>query len=87
MNHPVSPVAVDDVLRYLDAAAGQDIPTGAYDLSNGEDPTYSQLMKTYAHSRHLRRVWLPFLPIPPALVARAAALLTPLPARSPKTSS
>lgn len=78
MNRPVSPVAVDDVLRYLVADAGQDIPTGAYDLSTGEDPAYSELMKTYAHSRHLRRVWLPFPPIPPDLVARFAALLTPL---------
>lgn len=79
MNHPVSPVAVDDVLHYLVAAAGSTVPAGAYDLTNGESPTYSELIKTYARVNGRRRVWLPLPPIPPAVVARVAALLTPLP--------
>lgn len=79
MNHPVSPIAVDDVLHYLVAAAEHTVPAGAYDLTNDESPTYSELIKTYARLNGRRRVWLPLPAIPPAVVARIAALLTPLP--------
>ena len=80
MDHAVSPIAVDDVLRYLRAAADPDeLAAGAYDISNDERPTYSDLIKAYAHSRGLRRVWLPFPPVPPRLVATVASWLTPLP--------
>lgn len=80
MDHPVSPVAVDDVLHYLVAAAEPaTVPAGAYDVSNGEHPTYSGLIKSYARARGLRRLWLPFPPVPPALVARVVSRLTPLP--------
>ena len=79
MNHAVSPIAVDDVLRYLTAAVSGDLPAGAYDISNDERPTYSQLIKAYAAARGLRRLWLPFPPVWPRLVATIASWLTPLP--------
>jgi uncharacterized protein YbjT (DUF2867 family) len=79
MDHPVSPVAVGDVLHYLVAAAGPDLPAGAYDVSNGERPTYAQLIRAHAEEAGLRRWWLPFPPVPPRLVATVASWLTPLP--------
>ncbi len=79
MNHAVSPIGVDDVLRYLVASADGTVPAGHYDISNDDRPTYSALIKAYAAGRGLRRIWLPFPPVWPRLVARIAAWLTPLP--------
>jgi uncharacterized protein YbjT (DUF2867 family) len=80
MDHPVSPIAVTDVLHYLVAAADRDLlPAGAYEVSNGERPTYAGLIKAYAAEAGLRRLWLPFPPVPPRLVATIASWLTPLP--------
>ncbi len=80
MQHPVSPIAVADVLHYLVAAADRDqLPAGAYEVSNGEQPTYADLIKAYAAEAGLRRVWVPFPPVPPELVAVVASWLTPLP--------
>lgn len=79
MDHPVSPIAVVDVLHYLVAAAGPELPAGAYDVSNGERPTYAELIKAYAREAGLRRWWLPCPPVPPRFVAVVASWLTPLP--------
>lgn len=79
MNHVVSPIGVDDVLRYLLAARHSTLPAGHYDISNDDRPTYAQLIKTYAASRDLRRWWVPFPPVWPRLVATIASWLTPLP--------
>jgi len=51
---------------------------GAYDISNGEQPTY-ELIKAYARSRGLVRLWLPVPAVPARVVARLASCLTPLP--------
>ena len=68
------------MLHYLKAAGEPGtIPAGAYDISNGQQPTYAELIRTYAASRQLRRLWLPFPPVPPRLVATIASWLTPLP--------
>jgi uncharacterized protein YbjT (DUF2867 family) len=80
MNNPVSPIAVDDVLRYLEASAEPiQVPAGAYDISNGQTPTYAELIKAYAAANNLSRLWLPFPPVPPAIVGHVASWLTPLP--------
>ena len=80
MNRPVAPIAVDDVLYYLTAAADREqLPPGAYEISSGEQPTYAELLKAYVADRGLRRVWVPFPPVPPGLVAAIASRLTPLP--------
>lgn len=80
MNRPVSPIAVDDVLHYLDAAADPDgLPAGAYDISGGESPSYAALIRAYADGRGLRRVWAPFPPVAPEVVAAFVSRITPLP--------
>ena len=80
MNHPVAPIAIDDVLYYLTAAADPEmLPAGAYDITNGEQPSYGDLLKAYARARGLRRVWVPFPAVPARLVAFIASRLTPLP--------
>ncbi len=80
MHHPVSPIAVTDVLHYLLAAADRELlPAGAYEVSNGEDHTYAQLIRAYADDAGLRRLWLRFPAVPPRLVATVASWLTPLP--------
>ncbi len=80
MHHPVSPIAVTDVLHYLVAAADRDLlPAGAYEVSNGEAHTYAQLIRAYAADAGLRRLWVRFPPVPPRLVATIASWLTPLP--------
>lgn len=80
MNHPVAPIAIDDVLHYLTAAADRTtLPPGGYDISNGEEPTYAGLLKAYADARGLRRLWVPIPLVPPKLVASIASWITPLP--------
>ena len=80
MNRPVAPIAVDDVLYYLNAAADPRLlPAGVYDISNGEQPTYAQLLQAYARARGRCRIQVPFPPVPPRLVAAIASRLTPLP--------
>lgn len=80
MNRPVSPVAVSDVLYYLVAAADPDgLAAGAYDISGGESPSYAALIRAYADGRGLHRLWLPFPPVPPEVVAAFISRITPLP--------
>ena len=80
MNNPMTPIAIDDVLYYLTAAADRLLlPAGAYDISNGERVSYADLLKAYSRSSGLRRAWVPFPPVPPRWVAAIASRLTPLP--------
>lgn len=80
MNQPMSPIAVNDALHYLRAAADRDMmPAGSYDISNGEQPTYADLIKAYARSRNFVRLWLPVPAVPSRIVATMASWLTPLP--------
>lgn len=80
MRKPVAPIAIDDVLYYLTAAADPDrLPAGAYDISNGEQPSYADLLGAYAHARGLHRVYVPLPAVSPRLVAAVASRLTPLP--------
>lgn len=55
------------------------MPTGCFDISSDDRLTYAELIKACATRHGLRRIWLPFPPIWPALVARIASWLTPLP--------
>lgn len=80
MNATVSPIAVDDVLYYLVAAADRELlPAGSYDISNHDDLTYTELIKLYARTNRLRRVWLPIPWVSPRIAAPAVAALTPIP--------
>lgn len=76
----VSPIAIDDVLRYLVAAGDPGlVPAGAYDISNGESLTYADVIKRYAEVNGLRRVWLPLPAVSTTLAAPVVAELTPIP--------
>ena len=80
MGNPVAPIAVDDVLRYLTAAGDPaTVPSGHYDISNGEHLTYSDLIRQYAAHQHLRRWWIRLPFISAALAAPLVSMLTPIP--------
>jgi uncharacterized protein YbjT (DUF2867 family) len=80
MRHIVAPIAVDDVLRYLVAAADPAVlPRGSYDISNGETLTYADVIKRYAQVRGLHRAWLDVRWVRPGLAAPVVARLTPIP--------
>ena len=78
MQHDVVPIAVDDVLRYLVAAADTIAP-GSYDISNGEKLTYADVIKRYVEANGLTRVWLPMPGIAPSIAGPIIAELTPIP--------
>ena len=78
MQHAVAPIAIDDVLRYLVAAAGP-LPAGSYDISNGERLTYADVIRRYAEVQGLRRLWLPMPGVSPKLAGPVVAELTPIP--------
>lgn len=77
--HPVQPVAIDDVLHYLVRAGEPSLPAGAYDVGGEETMSYADLVRAYAAHRGLRRVWLPVSGVTPGLAAPAVARLTPVP--------
>jgi uncharacterized protein YbjT (DUF2867 family) len=72
------PIAVDDVLAYLLAAA--ELPAGAsriFEIGCPDVVTYSDLIRQYAKLKHLRR-WLIFVPVlTPYLSGLWLALVTP----------
>lgn len=80
MNRTVAPIAIDDVLHYLLAAADPDLlPDGHYDISNGQDLSYSDLIRQYASHHNLHRWWINLTGISPRFAAPLVALLTPIP--------
>lgn len=80
MRHDVAPIAVDDVLRYLVAAADPDVlPAGNYDISNGQTMTYASLIREFASISGHRRWWLPLAGISARRAAPIVAALTPIP--------
>ena len=80
MQNDVSPIAVDDVLRYLVAAAAPGLlPAGSYDVSSGEVLTYADVIRRYAAATGLHRFWLPLPGISPAIAGPIVAELTPIP--------
>lgn len=80
MDRTVAPIAIDDVLHYLLAAADVHLlPAGHYDISNGETLSYSDLIRQYAKHRGNRRWWVPVPGISAKSAAPLVALLTPIP--------
>jgi uncharacterized protein YbjT (DUF2867 family) len=77
----VQPIAVDDVLRYLVAAAG--LPAGlnrAFDIGGPDVLTYADMMRRYAAVAGLRRrLIVPVRPLTPKLSAHWVGLVTPVP--------
>ena len=78
LSTPTQPIAVDDVLSYLLAA--KDLPAGEsriFEIGGTDVVTYSDLVRVYAHLKHLRR-WLISVPVlTPYLSGLWLALVTP----------
>ncbi len=79
---PTQPIAIDDVLAYLEAAI--DVPDGVggiFDIGGPEVLSYGTMMRQYAHLRGLRRLLLPVPVLTPRLSGLWLALVTPTQAR------
>ena len=81
MSHQVQPIAVDDVLHYLVAAASPDVPPGAYDIAGEDVLPYRDLLQRFVDAAGVRRALLPIpLPVvPPKLAGAVIGLITPVP--------
>ena len=76
------PIAIDDVLAYLVAAA--DVPMHAstvVEVGGRDRVSYLDLMREYAAQRRLRRVFIPVPVLTPWLSSRWLGLVTPVYAR------
>ncbi|HVH27211.1 MAG TPA: DUF2867 domain-containing protein [Vicinamibacterales bacterium] len=76
------PIAVDDVLAYLEAAL--DLPegtSGVFEIGGPEVVSYGEMMQQYARLRGLRRLLLPVPVLTPRLSGLWLALVTPTQAR------
>ncbi|MEO6882289.1 MAG: NAD(P)H-binding protein [Mycobacteriaceae bacterium] len=78
MDTLVQPVAADDVLRALVAAAAH-LPPGSYDLGGPERVPYAELVRRYLRVAGLHRVLAPTPPVPTRVASWVVARLTPLP--------
>jgi uncharacterized protein YbjT (DUF2867 family) len=76
------PIAIDDVLTYLEAAlnAPGDLE-GIFEIGGPEVVSYGDLMRTFARLRGLRRLLLPVPVLTPRLSGLWLALVTPAQAR------
>lgn len=81
-NHLVQPIAVDDVLHYLIAAATTKLPySRSWDIGGPNVLRYRDMLGDFAEEAglpHRRFIPIPF--ITPALSTRGIAFLTPMPA-------
>lgn len=79
---PTQPIAIDDVLAYLEAAL--DLPAGVsgiYEIGGPDVVSYGDMMRIYAQLRGLRRLLLPVPVLTPYLSGLWLALITPAQAR------
>ena len=81
-NHLVQPIAVDDVLYYLVAAATADLPgSRSWDVGGPNVLRYRDMLGDYAEEAGLtRRRFIPVPFVTPSLSTRGIAFLTPMPA-------
>jgi len=76
------PIAIDDVLAYLEAALDlPDATCGVFEIGGPEVVSYGDMMRLYAHLRGLRRLLLPVPVLTPHLSGLWLALVTPTQAR------
>jgi uncharacterized protein YbjT (DUF2867 family) len=80
------PIAIDDLLAYLEAALTLDTSESRiYEIGGSERVSYGELMREYARQRGLRRVVLPVPVLTPWLSSLWLGLVTPLFARVGRT--
>lgn len=75
------PIAVEDVLAYLEAARHGSVPEGVYEIGGPDRVSYLDLMAEYARARGLRRVFIPVPVLSPRLSSLWLGLVTPVYAR------
>ncbi len=79
MRQRVQPIAIDDVLYYLIAAADRErLPAGRYEIAGERDTTYTGLVRTYADITNRRRVFLPVPFLPTGAAASVIGPITPI---------
>lgn len=77
VHHPITPVAVRDVISYLTSAVRKE-PQGVLDIGC-EDLTFAEMVVGYSRVRGLRRHIYEFPLVKPSLCATLVGLLTPIP--------
>jgi uncharacterized protein YbjT (DUF2867 family) len=76
------PIAVDDVLAYLEAALdAPETVEGTFEIGGPDVVSYADIMREYAHLRGLRRWLVPVPVLTPRLSGLWLALVTPAQAR------
>ena len=76
------PIAVDDLLAYLEAAVDFDVSDHRiYEIGGADQVSYAELMREYARQRGLRRLMIPVPVLTPRLSSLWLGLVTPLYAR------
>ena len=76
------PIAIEDVLAYLEAAADLDLDGNAvFEIGGADQVSYEQLMREYARQAGLRRLIVPVPLLTPRLSSLWLGLITPVYAR------
>lgn len=79
---PAQPIAVEDLLAYLEGALDVDLPASRVVGIGGADVvSYGGIMRAYARERGLRRVMIPVPVLSPRLSSLWLGLVTPVYAR------
>lgn len=82
VNVTAQPIAIDDLLEYLEAAIDLDAGDDCiYEIGGSDRVSYGQLMREYAEQRGLRRVMIPVPVLTPRLSSLWLGFVTPLYAR------
>lgn len=79
---PAQPIAVEDLLDYLERSLDVDLPASrVVDIGGADVVSYEGIMRAYARQRGLRRVMVPVPVLSPRLSSLWLGLVTPLYAR------
>lgn len=79
MNNRVQPIATDDVVAALVAAATGPAGNGHHDLGGPDQLTYPQLLAVLADELHVHRRHIPVPALAPSVVGRIVAAVTAIP--------
>ncbi len=79
---PAQPIAVNDLLAYLESALTVDVESSqVYEIGGADVVSYGGLMREYARQRGLRRAMIPVPVLTPRLSSLWLGLVTPVYAR------
>ena len=77
--NPIDPISISDVLYYLVAAAGDQVPAGSYDIAGPETSSYADLLRSYARIAGKWRAELPVNGVDTGLVSWVTSAVLPVP--------